>query len=273
MSMNGKFSWRAFISFGLAWAMLILLVSGFILYVSPPGRYAHWVNWTLWGLSKEEWQALHTVFSLGFIVLSVFHLFSANWKAFVYYFRSKKQNGFNKKKEFVFSALLILIVFLGTFFSVPPFESVMVLGENLTESWEKTEDRAPVPHAELLTLAELSDQLKLKSTDEITRKLENHQVLFEDIHTQTLQEMAEANNTTPAQLYEIISKQAGNSMQGSGVGRKTLEDFALELNKNADELVELLKNNNIEADKKQTLRTIGENNNIPPRDVYELISK
>ena len=78
--MNRKFSWKAFISFGLAYMMVILLVSGLILYVSPPGRYAHWVTWTLWGMTKEEWQAVHTVFSFGFIILSVFHLFSANWK-------------------------------------------------------------------------------------------------------------------------------------------------------------------------------------------------
>lgn len=271
--MSRKFSWRAFISFGLTYAMVILLVSGLILYVSPPGRYAHWVNWTLWGLTKEEWQGLHTLFSFSFILLSIFHLFSANWKAFLSYFRSKKQNGFNKKREFALSTLLILVVFFGTLFSVPPFENVMALGEDLTNSWENTEDRAPVPHAELLTLAELADQLHLESTDEMTQKLENHQIKFEDVHTQTLEEMATANNTTPAELYEIVSKKAGNSMQGSGVGRKTLEDFATELNKNADDLVQILKDNNIKADKKQTLRTIGENNNLPPRDVYELISK
>lgn len=271
--MNGKFSWRAFISFGLTYAMLILLVSGITLYISPPGRYAHWVNWTLWGLTKEEWQALHTIFSFGFIALSVFHLFSANWRAFVYYFRSKKQIGFNKKKEFVFSTLLVLVVFFGTFFSLPPFENVMALGENLTGSWEKTEDRAPVPHAELLTLAELAEQLHLESTDEMIRKLENHKIKFEDVHTQTLQEMAETNNTTPAELYEIVSKKAENAMQGSGVGRKTLEDFALELDKDVNELLKILEQNNIQAEKKQTLRTIGENNDIPPRDVYDLISK
>jgi hypothetical protein len=253
--------------------MVILLVSGFILYVSPPGRYAHWVNWTLWGISKEEWQAVHTIFSLSFIVLSVFHLFSANWRIFIYYFRAKREKGFNKKKEFFFSTLLILIVFFGTFFSVPPFKNVMALGENLTESWEKTEDRAPVPHAELLTLAELAEQLHLESTDEMVRKLENHQITIANIHTQTLQKMAEANNTTPAELYEIVSKRAGNSMQGSGVGRKTLEDFASELNKNTDDLIKILNDNKIQADKKQTLRTIGEVNNISPRDVYELISK
>lgn len=271
--MKRKFSWRAFISFGLAYMMLILLVSGLILYVAPPGRYSHWVNWTLWGISKEEWQAVHTVFSLSFIVLSIFHLFSANWRAFLYYFRAKREKGFNKKYEFLFSTLLIIVVLFGTFFSFPPFSNVMILGEDLTNSWEKTEERAPVPHAELLTLAELSVQLQIESPEELARKLDNHKIVYQDIHTQTLQEMATANSTTPAELYDIVSKKAGNLQQGSGVGRKTLEDFSSELNKSVDELIQILEASNIVAKKGETLRVIGENNDIPPRDIYDLISK
>ena len=271
--MNQKFSWRAFISFGLTYMMLILLVSGFILYVSPPGRYAHWVTWKLWGMTKEEWQAIHTIFSFGFVMLSVFHLFSANWKAFVYYFRSKASRGFNKKFEFLFATLLIGAVFFGTFYSVPPFENVMTLGENLTNSWEKVEERAPVPHAELLTLAELAYQLKIDSVEVMTRKLDNHKITYENTTTQTLQEIADANQMTPAELYEIISKNAGNAMQGSGVGRKTIEEFAVELNKSTDEILKILETNHIKAEKDQTLKKIGDNNNMVPRDLYDLISK
>lgn len=271
--MNRKFSWKAFISFGLVYMMLILLVSGLVLYVSPPGRYAHWVTWKLWGMTKEEWQAVHTIFSFSFVILSVFHLFSANWKTFVYYIRAKAVNGFNKKFEFLFATLVIGIVFFGTFFSIPPFENVMALGEDLTDSWEKVEERAPVPHAELLTLSELGFQLKIDSVEVLTRKLDNHKIKYENTTTQTLQEIADANQMTPAEVYEIISKQAGNAMQGSGVGRKTIEDIAVELNKSADEIIKVLQTNNIKAEKTETLKTIGENNNVTPRDVYELISK
>ncbi|HPF50383.1 MAG TPA: DUF4405 domain-containing protein [Draconibacterium sp.] len=271
--MNRKFSWKAFISFGLMYMMLILIVSGLILYVSPPGRYAHWVTWKLWGMTKEEWQAIHTIFSFGFIILSVFHLFSANWRTFIYYFRSKAIRGFNKKFEFLFATLLISMVFFGTFFSIPPFENVMTLGEDFTNSWEKEEEKAPVPHAELLTLAELSFQLKIDSVEVLTRKLDIHKIKYENTTTQTLQEIADENQMTPAEVYEILSKQAGNAMQGSGIGRKTIEEFATELNKSTDEILKILAANNIKAEKNETLKTIGENNNIAPREVYELISK
>jgi len=59
--------------------------------MSPPGRYAHWVNWEIWGFSKESWQAIHTVFSYTFVILSVFHLFTINWKVFLSYFKKKSR--------------------------------------------------------------------------------------------------------------------------------------------------------------------------------------
>lgn len=271
--MKTKFSWRAFISFGLSWAFIIILVSGVILYVAPPGRYAHWVNWELAGFSKEGWQAIHILFSLGFIVLSLFHLFTVNWNTFVSYIKSKSTNGFNKKRELFLSVLATLVFFFGTVFSVPPFKTIVDLGETATNSWEKTEERAPVAHAELLTLAELADQLETESVDEISRKLENQQIDYTDIHTQTLQQIAEANNSTPIKIYEIIAKKPQNQGQGMGVGRKTIDDFSKELNKSTDELMQILHKNNIKAQPTETLRDIGENNNLPPRDVYKILSE
>ncbi|HYQ57641.1 MAG TPA: DUF4405 domain-containing protein [Draconibacterium sp.] len=271
--MKTKFSWRAFISFGLSWAILVILVSGVILYVAPPGRYAHWVNWELAGFSKEGWQAIHTLFSLGFIVLSIFHLFSVNWKTFVSYIKLKSAKGFNKQKELLFSTAAVLVFFFGTVFSIPPFQTVMDLGESATNSWEKTEERAPVPHAELLTLTELAAQLQMESVDEITRKLDSHKIKYTDVHAQKLQEIGAANNLTPQEVYEIIIKQPANQGQGMGVGRKTIEDFSKELNKSVDELMQMLDNNNIEAKPTETLRTVGENNDLPPSDVYKILTE
>ena len=271
--MKSKFSWRVFISFGLSWAILVILISGVILYVAPPGRYAHWVNWELAGLSKEGWQAIHTLFSLAFIVLSIFHLFLVNWKTFVSYLKSKTKKGFNKKKELIFSIAVVLVFFLGTVFSIPPFRTVMDLGETATNSWEKTEERAPVPHAELLTLTELAHQLNMESVDEATRKLDSHKIAYKDIHSQSLQQIAGANNSTPQEIYEIITKQPANEGHGMGVGRKTIEDFSKELNKSTDELMQILEKNNIEAKPIETLRTIGQNNNLSPRDVYKILSE
>jgi len=88
-----KFSWKAFISFGLTYSFIIIFLTGIVLYFAPAGRIAQWVNWKFAGFSKEEWQAIHTIFSYLFVILSIFHLFTANWKTFVSYLKNKTQNG------------------------------------------------------------------------------------------------------------------------------------------------------------------------------------
>lgn len=271
--MKNKFSWKAFISFGLTYSFIIILVSGLLLYMSPPGRYAHWVNWKILGFTKEGWQALHTVFSYTFVILSIFHLFTINWKAFLSYLKTKKQTGLNKKREFYISTLLVILFFFGIVYSIPPFKSVMDLGENLTASWEKVEEAAPIPHAELLTLNELADQMKLSSVDGITTKLKNHGIKFDNVEIQTLKEIAVTNQSTPQAIYEQISQSNLSQRQGSGIGRKTIEEFVAEAGLTPAEAFMILKENNIKAEKGQTLKAIGENNNIPPRDIFELFSK
>jgi magnesium-transporting ATPase (P-type) len=269
--MKKKFSWKAFISFGLTYSFIIILVSGIMLYMSPPGRYAHWVNWKMFGLTKEGWQAIHTVFSYTFVILSIFHLFTINWKSFLSYLKGKTQTGINKKRELYLSSALTLLFFLGIVYSVPPFKYVMDFGEYLTASWEKVEEKAPIPHAELLTLTELTEQLNLSSVDELTRKLTLHKIKFENTE-QTLEEIAKLNETTPLEIYNQITKKSGTQEQGSGIGRKTIEIFAEEVGKTPDEVMKILQENGIKAEKGQTLREIGEKNNIPPKNIFELFS-
>jgi len=57
------------------------------------------------------------------------------------------------------------------------------------------------------------------------------------------------------------------------IGRKTIETFAAEVGKTPDEVMKILQENEIKAEKGQTLREIGDNNNIPPKEIFELFSK
>ena len=50
------------------------MVSGVVLFVSPPGRVANWGNWRMIGLTKHEWTGVHTWFAAVFVVTAVFHL-------------------------------------------------------------------------------------------------------------------------------------------------------------------------------------------------------
>ncbi|MFC1543486.1 DUF4405 domain-containing protein [Candidatus Neomarinimicrobiota bacterium] len=63
-----SFNTKAFTSFAIAFAFLISSVLGIILCVVPQGRIANWTSWTLLGLEKEQWGAIHTLFVLMLLV-------------------------------------------------------------------------------------------------------------------------------------------------------------------------------------------------------------
>ncbi len=267
---NKKFSWRAFISLGLTYSFIIIFLTGIVLYLSPPGRIAHWVNWRFAGFLKEEWQAIHINFSLLFVILSIFHLFTVNWKTFWSYLKIKSSKGLNKKREFLISTSLTIAIFFAVIFSIPPFSTVVDFGEYLTNSWENKENDPPIPHAELLTLVDLTSQLENMTIEKIESKLKANKIRYESIN-QTLSEIASLNNITPNALYEIIIKKPQEGMQGMGLGRKTLEDLATENNKEISSFIELLKAKGIEATKDQTLKELADFYDMAARDLHAII--
>jgi len=216
-----SFSWRAFISLGLFVSFLMLIVSGIILYLAPPGRVANWTDWHLLGLSKQAWQNQHTIFSFSFALLSIFHLFSINWKAFWSYIAAKSHAGLGKPVE-IFSILLIAMFFgIGTFLQIPPFSTVIDFGRSFSESWEEQQSRAPVPHTERMTLKEISERFASGESPESLRgKLEKEGISVTSLD-QTLENIGSENSTSAQKVYELldIAPAPRNTGRGNGQGR------------------------------------------------------
>ena len=269
-TLKKRFSWRAFISFGLVFSFIIIFLTGIVLYLSPAGRIANWVNWKFIGFSKLQWQSIHTNFSYLFVILSVFHLFMINWKVFLSYIKSKTKEGLNKKMELYLSTLFTILIFLGVIYSVPPFSTVMNFGEFLTESWENKETEPPIPHAELLSLIELSEQLDSMSVDKIVNRLKSNNIVFNNTG-ETLTEIGLMNNMPPIDIYNKITNNSLTGMAGTGMGGKTLDEYSSEFGKDIDKILDILKANGIEAGKDQTLKEVATENDMAARDIYELI--
>lgn len=274
-----KFSWKSFISFTLFVVIFILAFSGVILYIAPPGRVAKWVYWTLFGLSKEEWQAQHIIFAYTFVILSFFHIFFINWKVFLSYIKKKAVKGFHKKSEMVASLILILVLVFATSLGVPPFKNVIDLGEYFTESWEKTDERAPMPHTEALTVKELSEQVVKVSPDKILLKLQAKGIRVENIK-QTLKQIGKNNNLSPFEIYKIIveneeiRKEKLNSLKpGTGFGRKSLAEVADILKKDVTGLIDKLKKEGIEAQSTDLLKNLAQKLGKKPVEVIEILKK
>lgn len=153
------FNWRAFTIFLLAFTAVVCATSGIVLYVKPKGRVANWNAWSLLGLSKEQWETVHTLFVLTLLIIVAFHLFYFNWKVFKAYLLKKSGRGLRFKRELAAAGVLILIVLAGTLGKVIPFSSVMALSRNIKAYWERTGVEPPLSRAENLTLAQFTDQI------------------------------------------------------------------------------------------------------------------
>jgi hypothetical protein len=230
----------------------------------------------LLGFSKSDWQAIHTIFSYTFVILSVFHLFFLNWKAFWSYFVSKTSSGIKRQRELVISIVLIGFIFLGTYFNFQPFKAVIDFGEWTTESWETKEEQPPIPHAELLTIKELQDKYTPMPADSILLLLRQNGLKADSVG-QTIQEISDLNNLTSAKVFSIISSKNLDissilpKPQTQGMGRKTIAQIAQELGKDVNETIEILEENGIKAKPEDKLKDIADAVGKTPMELLEMI--
>ncbi|MGC8773822.1 MAG: DUF4405 domain-containing protein [Chlorobaculum sp.] len=274
MTVQQHFKWRVFISTGLLLTFLVMLISGIVLYISPPGRVANWTDWNIFGLTKKGWQNQHVVFGFAFIILSIFHLFVINWKAFLSYIKTKASTGLNSPAELSISLVLFALLAVGTFWQLPPFEQIIALGDRLSGSWEDKTGGPPVPHAETLSLEELGKLPQvLAPADKMIEKLRSAGVKVRDTK-QTLQEIAGENGVKVEKLYGIISKgKQSGGLQGSGWGRKTLTEAAETIGVSPLALQQALKQQGIEAAPEESIRDIATKNSMEPSELVSRINR
>ncbi len=274
-----KINTRSLTSLSLLWMFLTLLVSGVVLYVAPPGRIAHWTQWRLLGLTKENWQAVHTLCALAFLVGGLFHILKFNWGAVTSYLRRSRQG----KQAFLWSVsgsiLVAAAVIVGTLAGIPPFATVMELGERASQGWASRGDEPPVPHFEEQTLAQAAQRLGLDPADSVT--------ILEaaGIHgagtDRTLKEIGAANRVAPSEVYRLLSREApapeagSDSIpeEGGGWGRMTVEAAARRLGVETDTAVERLAGLGLDVSPATPLREVAERAGLTPRETARLMAR
>ena len=97
----------------IAVSFVILVFSGVILFVSPPGRIANWTNWNILSLTKKEWIALHIWFSTLFLLVTVFHLVF-NWRPLLSYFKDRMTRQMGFRWEWLVALAICGGVYAGT---------------------------------------------------------------------------------------------------------------------------------------------------------------
>ena len=78
---------RAAVSSFLLVMFIVVLLTGFGLYLSPSGRAAKGSGWSFFGLSKWQLENLHTVFGFAFSGAVIAHLY-LNYRMYLNEIRS-----------------------------------------------------------------------------------------------------------------------------------------------------------------------------------------
>lgn len=291
---KSKFSGRAFISLNTTISFIVLIVSSVILYIMPPGRDAYWTDWKLWGLSKDQWGALHTVGGLAFVIFGIIHLIPYNWKVFWNYIISKIRKNLNKKAEMTAALVLNVLIILVCVFNWFPSSTIMDWGASLKNSWVSTSARAPYGHAESETIEVLAQRLGFNLPAAL--KLFEEKGLAVD-PAKTLKFNAEQNKMKSTELYELLApllpggmparggrgegqaltaenpqgEPAGGLREGGGWGRKTVKSYCDELGIEPAVAIEKLKAKGIEAKPGSNLRELGDKAGLSPIQIAQFI--
>ncbi len=272
MITDRRFHLRGFVTFILTISFVVSVVSGVVLFVAPPGRIAHWTNWKVWGLTKEGWEAVHTIFALVFLISGLLHFFWFNWAAFWGYLKSKAASGIRLKRELSLALGLCLLFFAATAADLPPFSSLMALGDRLKASWPEAKSPPPIPHAELMTIRELCQRMEL-DLQEVLARLRNAGIQVTDGEV-VVREVARENGLSPAQLYLLMTPGAGRKevTSGGGVGRRTLEEVCNELGFPVEKALAALEDRGIEAKAEEELRVIASRCGMRPTELVTFLS-
>jgi len=290
-----KMSSRKLVSVMLFYNLIAMFISGIVLYIMPHGRVAYWTGWTFLGLSKDDWDGLHTIFGFLMLIFGIWHTI-LNWKPIVNYIKGKAKSVFSR--EFGLSSIIVVVVFLGTLFEVPPFSTILAIGEVIKNSWEKPKVQTPVPHAELLSIKRLSEMLGIDVNKAI--KILKEKGIDVKSPNDILKDIAIRNKLKPSDIYEILSshsnrgininqnrglrkgqgfggKNVGNQVRdsrfvpGSGFGRRSLGEICKEIGLGKDECLGRLKNKGIEANIDEVIRDVASRNNLYPYDIIAIL--
>jgi len=274
-----KFRFRSFTALMMLWSFILETISGVVLYIVPPGRIAHWTNWKLWGYTKEEWAAIHTIFGYVFLLFAVLHVYY-NWKPILNYIRSKVKNGLRMRTELAVSLLITLVVFVATIISLPPFSTVMDIGEKFKNSWEESQYEPFIPHAELMRFDEFLETIGIPEKKAL-QTLKAAGITVRD-RKGIIKEIAEENSVAPSEIHDLLIRSLSirekNKLAPTAkprtrgdFGAKSLEQVAGELDMSVEDAIAILGSKGITAAKDDLIRTIATNNGKRPFEIVNLM--
>jgi len=280
MGKQNRFRFRAFISLLTGFSFVALAITGFVLYITPPGRVANWTDWRFWGLTKHQWGALHICLSTLFLIVSVLHIW-LNFKPLMNYFINKAKAASALRLEWIIAIIVCGLVCIGALKPFIPFSSLLDLNERIKNSWEEPKQRAPVPHAELMTIEELAKSAEMEP-DTILQNLSTGGI--EANISDIFGTIAEENGLSPNELFAIATgttpqtkgsgyhggDRTGQGQQG-GFGQQTLRQACASMGIDESAAMDVLEKAGIKASGEKTIRQIADENGVHPSQIRQIL--
>lgn len=266
MNMRKITSLTALISF------LLLITTSIILYIIPSGRVAYWAGYKLWGLSKEDWGAVHINLGVLLLIAMILHVYY-NWSVMISYLKNSSRQLKIFTPDFNVALIVTLVVFFGTLAGLPPMSSIIHLGEAITDKANLTYGEPPYGHAELSPLADFSEKVKvdlqtsLAALDKAGIKVASPQ--------STMKEIAETNGITPQRIFAVIkpppSSQSAVTMPEeapTGTGKRTLTQICETYQLDLTTVLNGLREQGFVVDADQPMKDVAAANSVDPYRIY-----
>lgn len=268
MNMRKITSLTALISF------VLLMLTSIVLYIVPAGRVAYWASWHLCGLSKEQWGAVHI--NLGFLLLIavLLHVYY-NWQPMLSYMKNQSKQFRLFTADFNISLIATLMVIFGTLAGIPPMSSIINLGAKISEDANLYYGEPPYGHAEMSSLDDFADKVKVDLNDAIERlTAAGYQVADSSL---TIAQIAETNGVAPKRIYEVMKPQVKGLSDAmpeeapGGTGQRKLEQLCQMYQLDVNKIITGLAKQGIMATSDQTMKEIAAANGKDPHGIYAII--
>ena len=242
---------------------VMLVITGAVLFLAPPGRIANWTDWRILALGKHDWIDLHIWFALVFLLAGLCHLW-LNWKPLISYFKSRATKRLGLRWEWIAAGVVCLGIFAGTRSEIPPFSTVLAWNEQLKAIWDKPTEQAPICSRRTAQPGRTGQASQI-AWETAQERLVN--AGLEGVTTEVeVRVLADQNRVAPARVYELITgdsiqqrvqSKGGNAQEGgSGYGWRTLRSVCDELGTNLTDAQARLNEKGIDAAPDETLRDI-----------------
>jgi len=276
---------RSLTSLSVMAGFLIMSISGVMAFINPQGRIAFWTDWSMFGLTKEQWGDIHILSSLLFVVAGIVHIYY-NWRPLMNYLGQKAASGRKHRREIAVTALISLVIVASAVWKIPPLSYLLDLNAYVKDLWIVHKDyEPPFGHAELLSLKVFCQKTNIP-LDAATAALRTQGFVAVEPERQ-LQEIARANRTSPMALYRVIrpleakaqpstaapvaytSETVEMQFGGTGIGNKTLPELAAQTGQDPDQMTARLSRKGMKVGDDQPLKLLANQNNVQPLELLK----